>query len=202
MPKVKDITNQKFGRLTAIKYLGQDEQCSAIWLCKCDCGNIIKIDGRNLRRGNTKSCGCLRKELNTTHGKSNSKLFNIWTGMKQRCYDEHCKSYKDYGGRGIVVCNDWLNDFQIFHDWAMNNDYQEGLTIDRIDNNKGYSPKNCHWATRKQQNRNTRKNKSFTINGETHCLSEWCEIYNINYKKVHCRIYRNHWTIEKALELI
>lgn len=117
-----------------------------------------------------------------------------------KLHNYHNKHYKDYGRRGIKVCNEWRNDFMNFYNWAVNNGYDDTLTIDRIDNNKGYSHDNCRWATLKQQARNQRSNTNITINGKTHCLSEWCEIYNINYRKVQSRL-KYGWTIEKALEL-
>lgn len=204
MKKVKDLTGQKFGRLTPLKFL-RIEKHKAIWLCQCDCGNSIEVRGVELTKGHTKSCGCLRKEtcsnINKTHNKTNTRLYSIWCDIKKRCYNINYKSYKNYGGRGIAVCDDWRNDFMAFYKWSMSHDYNDNLTIDRIDVNGNYEPNNCRWATVKQQARNTRRNRYFTINGETHCLSEWCEIYNINPKKVECRLNKLKWSIIEALEL-
>lgn len=200
MSKRLNLLGKRFGKLTVINCIGVKNHCT-MWRCLCDCGNYTNVYGWTLVKGNTKSCGCLRSEtLKHTafkHGKTGTRLHNIYRSMLRRC---HNKNDKDYGGRGIAVCSEWKDDFMSFYDWAINNGYEEGLSIDRIDNNKGYGPSNCRWATRKQQNRNTRQNKFYTINGETHCLSEWCEIYNIAYKKVYSRLRRN-WTIERALEL-
>lgn len=100
--------------------------------------------------------------------------------MKDRCYNKKCKDYQMWGGRGITICDEWLRDVKSFYDWAMTHGYKDNLTIDRIDNNKGYSPDNCRWVDRKTQARNTRRNRVITINGETKCLVEWCEVFNIN----------------------
>lgn len=204
IPSKLNLTGKRFGRLTVVK---RDEYKNkkVYWLCKCDCGNICKVPTGNLRSGNTTSCGCVHKEhtskLFTTHGKSETKLYNnVWLKIRARCYSITCKEYVYYGGRGITICDEWLNNFQSFYDWSMNNGYKEGLTIDRIDNNKGYEPSNCRWVDMKHQARNRRSNRNYTINGVTHCIKEWCEIYNLGYKKVWQRIERG-WTITEALEL-
>lgn len=136
----------------------------------------------NLQSGSVKSCGCLHLEinrtilrtLNITHDKTNTKLYQVWSSMKQRCYHGNNKNYKHYGGRGIIMCDEWLNDFMNFYNWSMDNGYDDTLTIDRIDVNGNYEPSNCRWATMKQQNRNQRRTIYFTYNNETHCLKEWC----------------------------
>lgn len=201
--KYKDISGQKFGRLTALYRLNNyhDNKCTW-WLCICECGNLTEVRYGNLKRGGTVSCGCYAneklKKSHTKHGGYGSRIYATWQNMKSRCYYTLDKRYKDYGWRGITVCKEWKDDFQAFYDWAMNNGYDDSLTIDRIDVNGNYSPDNCRWTTRKQQVRNRRNNRYFTINGETNCLSEWCEIYNVNYWKTHERLKRG-WDIEKAL---
>lgn len=137
----------------------------------------------------------------TKHGKRKTKLYNVWNTMRDRCYNKNNKRYKDYGGRGIAVCDEWRNDFMNFYNWSIQHGYNENLTIDRIDNNKGYSPDNCRWVTRKQQARNRRSNINFTYNGETHCIVEWCELLGLKPKTVYQRIHYYNWSIEKALEL-
>ena len=196
----KDLINQKFGKLTVVKYVYTDRHNRAIWLCKCDCGSMVEVSSNSLQRSNTKSCGCL-KGINQRGYKYNyPRLYNIWQQMKARCYNKNNPDYKNYGARGITICGEWLSNFQAFYEWSIDNGYKKNLTIDRIDVNGNYEPNNCHWATTKQQNRNTRNNKYITINGEMHCLKEWCEILNLNYETVKSRL-RYGWNIEKALEL-
>lgn len=204
MSKFEYVSGQKFGRLTALYRLHNYHKKGTYWLCVCDCGNFTEVLLPNLKRGTSKSCGCLQREqaikANGTHEKSNTHLYYIWRSMKYRCYDKHIKAYKNYGARGITVCSEWKDNFQAFYDWSMNNGYKEGLTIDRIDNNGNYEPNNCRWVDRKQQGRNRRSNILITINGVTRCLMEWCEILGLNYGTINNRIRRG-WCIEKALEL-
>ena len=141
--KAIDLTGQRFGRLTVLERAGTDSRREAVWRCICTCGNEIYVQGHHLRCGNTQSCGCLRVDTATTHGESRSRLYHIWFGMKTRCYNPNTKDFKNYGGRGITVCPEWLYDFPAFQKWAIANGYRDDLTIDRIDNDKGYSPDNC-----------------------------------------------------------
>lgn len=120
--------------------------------------------------------------------------------MRERCYNKHSPNYKNYGGRGVAVCSEWKDNFQAFYEWSANNGYNDKLTIDRIDVNDNYEPNNCRWCNAKQQARNRRNNRNYTINGVTHCLMKWCEIYNLNYQTVIYRLNHN-WQIERALEL-
>lgn len=204
--KVIDITGQKFGRLTVLyKLHNYHKKDGSYWLCVCDCGNIAEIRGGNLRHNITKSCGCWLKEHAqskfTKHGKRSTRLYITWAHIKSRCYNKSIQEYKNYGKRGITMCDEWKDDFQAFYDWSMANGYNDNLTIDRIDVNGNYEPTNCRWTTIKQQNRNKRNNRNFTINGETHCLSEWCEILGINYNTVKTRFYNHGWSVERALGL-
>lgn len=205
MSKFIDLTGKKFERLTVLKFdkkVIQGKGRSYYWLCQCECGNIKSIKSTHLKSGKIKSCGCLQKEiaknLCTTHNLSNSKLFKILDAMKGRCYNKNNKSYKYYGGRGIIICDEWKNNFKIFYDWAINNGYQEGLTIDRINVNGNYEPSNCRWITQKQQANNTRANVYITYNNQTHTLMEWSEITGISYSALRHRLQRK-WTIEKTL---
>lgn len=138
--------------------------------------------------------------MKRTHGQSKDKFYQVWNGIKQRCYNPNNKSYDNYGGRGIKVCDEWCNDFQAFYNWSMDNGYQDGLQIDRIDNNKGYSPDNCRWVNRYTNNNNRRNNILFTYNGVTQSLMAWCRHFNISYKTCMTRYYRGH-TIEECLYL-
>lgn len=186
-PNFKDITGEKFGRLTAIERVGKNKYNYALWKCKCDCGNEVVVSGRSLRSGNTKSCGCLNLDtstksivnFNTKHGESNSRLWRIWAGMLSRCESPSNKN-NIYQKNGIKVCADW-HSYEQFRDWANSNGYADNLTIDRIDSNKGYYPENCRWANWGLQGENKKSSKLFTVNGETHCLSYWAR--SIGLKK-------------------
>lgn len=135
-----------------------------------------------------------------THRKSRTRMYNIWKAVKRRCYNKNVNEYVNYGGRGIKMCDKWRNEFMSFYDWSMNNGYTDNSTIDRINNNGNYEPNNCRWVDRTYQSRNRRNNIEFTYNGETHCLSEWCEILCLNYSTIKSRL-RYGWSIERALEL-
>ncbi len=156
-----DLTGQRFGRLTVLEQAGRDSRREATWWCICDCGNKIQVPGYSLRRGNTQSCGCLKVDIHKVHGGYYSRLYKVWFSMKQRCYNPKSKDYKNYGGRGIIVCDEWLHDFETFRDWALQIGYDENApfgecTIDRIDVNGNYEPCNCRWITIKEQRKNQR----------------------------------------------
>lgn len=162
-----DLTGQRFGRLTVIERDGTDKNGrNVMWLCVCDCGGTTRTTTTHLRNGHAQSCGCLFREklieggektrFATTHGKSRTRLYRILTGMKSRCYNPQSHKYPLYGARGITVCDEWKNSFQAFYEWAIANGYSDDLSIDRIDNDRGYSPNNCRWSTVTEQNRNRR----------------------------------------------
>ena len=207
MGKIIDLTGQRFGRLIVIKRADNSKDNRAKWLCKCDCGNEKNIVGKSLRKMKTQSCGCLQKEkakmVNTKHGKRYTKLNKTWNSMKQRCNNSNCKQYKNYGGRGIKVCEEWVdkeNGFMNFYNWAMQNGFQENLTIDRIDVNGNYEPDNCRWTDMKQQCNNRRDNHNITYNNETHTIAEWSEILKIKRYTLYSRINMLKMPIKKAFE--
>lgn len=202
MSKVIDLTGQRFGKLTAIRCIGINKNRQSVWRCKCDCGSEIDVRSSSLRNGDTSSCGCLQRKIskkaNTKHGESHSNLYNIWTSMKARCHNPENHAFNRYGARGITVCDEW-HTYANFRDWSMSNGYEAGLSIDRIDNNKGYFPENCRWTTSKKQANNRESNHTITFNGETHTLAEWAVIKDLNYGTLNSRINRYHWSIERAL---
>lgn len=198
MSKRIDLTGNKYNLLTVLGY-SHTENGNAVWRCKCECGNETLVRGTNLKSNAVKSCGCLLHKEHNTHHLSQTRLYKIYTLMKRRCYDTKIPYYDNYGGRGITVCDEWRKDFLQFYKWAKENGYQDGLTIDRIDNNKGYAPDNCRWATSKEQARNRRSCVLITHNGKTQTLVEWCEELNLKYKRVHDRMYSKGWSFERAI---
>jgi hypothetical protein len=199
MPRAK-LNNMKFGRLTVIAFSHRkNEKC--YWKCQCICSNITYVHTSNLIREHTQSCGCLHKErisiFNKTHGMSCEPEYNTWVNMKRRCYEHNNKSYSEYGGRGIKVYKRWFNSFENFYK-DMGDRPSPKHSIDRIDNNGNYEPDNCRWATKKEQNNNTRKNIKITFNNNIHTISQWSQILNINEGTLRNRLYKRNWSIKKA----
>lgn len=191
----KDLTGQKFGKLTVIKRVENDKNGSARWLCRCECGNEKIVDGGHLRSNKIKSCGCLLTDIlidrNHIHGMTNTRLFHIWQGIKNRCFNKNFQHYKHYGARGIIICKEWKDDFISFYNWSMANGYNDKLTIDRIDVNGNYEPNNCRWIKQSEQCRNRRDTVYITYNGETHTFYEWSKITGINQRTLYTRYYRD-----------
>lgn len=198
--RIKDMTGQRFGRLTAVKFV--ELRAQARWLCQCDCGNQTIVLGGQLRSGMTRSCGCLHSESvarrnieNRTHGMFGTPEYRSWSAMMSRCTNPSHRAYPRYGGRGIVVCDAWLKFEQFYADMGARPD---GASLDRIDNDKGYEPSNCRWATRIEQQRNKRNNRLLTHNGQSLPVSEWAEIYGLSQYAIHERLKRG-WSVHEAL---
>lgn len=194
MGNSKDIAGIRFGRLIAIKR-SDNKDGHTRWLCGCDCGNQITARTDYLLNGSTKSCGCLASECTppnqTVHGMSRSKLYKVWMAMRQRCGNPRDKNYHRYGGRGIVVCDEWQNSFEAFRDWALNHGYISGkVDLDRIDNDKGYSPDNCRFVSHQINLCNTHRKVHSIINGEDITLSDAAKKYGISYRLLYQRYKR------------
>lgn len=201
MSKLIDLTGKRFGKLTVLSRAENSKANTAKWLCRCDCGNTCIVYGSSLRRGQTQSCGCLRGDRNmerSTHGMRKTRLYGVWNNMRRRCYEPTTKSFKDYGGRGIKVCDEWLEP-EAFFDWAKASGYAEGLTIERIDVNGNYEPSNCKWITKAEQARNKTNSFMVEIDGESKCLHQWCDEMGIDYHLVYARMKRLGWDAKKAL---
>ena len=195
-----DLTGQYFGRLKVLCYYNtaDDKDRKAKWLCECACGRFKVISGKSLRDGDTKSCGCIKEEQK--HPLCNTRLHSIWKNMKTRCYLPSKPCFKRYGARGIVVCNDWKNSFSSFAEWAIGSGYRDSLTLDRIDNNGDYTPKNCRWVTRQRQSNNMASNHLVTFNGRTQTLMDWSRETGIPHSTLWKRL-KEGWTEEEALTI-
>lgn len=202
-----DITGQRFGRLVALEENGRKHK-EVVWKCLCDCGNIKNITSSSLRYGTTRSCGCLlpdaSKAANTKHGLYGTPIHRTYFNMKNRCYNPHYCLFKSYGGKGIKVCDEWLekNGLQNFYEWSLKNGYSTELSIDRIDNDKGYSPDNCRWVTMKAQQNNRTNNRCFEIDGTIKTMKQWTEHFNISYKKFQHLVYSGMEPVAAINELV
>lgn len=203
MGKLINLTGQRFGRWTVLYQVEPNRWRTTRWLCQCDCGKQSVVVGTSLRSGISYSCGCLRNELAkqrfTVHGSRRSRLYKIFHNMKNRCYNKENPNYHHYGGRGITICEEWMQDFSSFKEWALKSGYNDKLTIDRVDVNGPYSPDNCRWVTMKVQQNNKRNGNTITFHGETHTISEWADITGIPYYTLHSRISKLNWPVERAL---
>ena len=214
MKKAEDITGKKFGRLTAMFYTGERRGGNGrVWRCKCECGNIVDVPIGRLKQGRTKSCGCYQRDItrelkkakafHITHGGSSEHLYGVWAAMKRRCEYPKDKRFKDYGGRGIKVCDRWKNDYATFKEDAIKAGYFESeeygaCTLDRIDVNGDYCPENCRWVGMREQQNNRRNNNLVTYNGETKTVAQWARETGINAGTLYSRIERG-WSPAKAL---
>ena len=190
------MIGQKFGRWTVVEEDGRRYR-AIMYKCICDCGTEQRISGTSLRSGRTKSCGCIKKERMTKHGLSRSSIYKIWNGMMMRCSNYNNPKYRYYGKRGIEVCEEW-HDFTNFYK-DMGDRPSKKYQLDRIDNSKGYSKENCHWATSKENNDNRRNSRLITINGKTQSIKDWAKHFNVNYSTA-CSRYRAGKTAEEIFK--
>ncbi len=199
MNKITIKPGDKYGHWTVIgDAIREENGYHKKYLCKCDCekGTERYVDCQNLKSGKSVSCGCIAIKVTRKHfykhGESKTRLFHIWSNMKSRCYNQSDKRYKNWGGRGIKVCEEWKNSFETFANWAKENGYNDVLTIDRIDVNGNYEPSNCRWATSKEQANNRRNNHKVTYRGQTHNIAEWSEITGINRVVILSRLKKGY----------
>ena len=197
-----DYTGRRFGRLTVLECAGKNKHHDTVWKCLCDCGTETVVAGYRLKNGHTQSCGCLTKETarerNRTHGGRHTRLYSVWAHMKERCNNSNSISYPNYGGRGIAVCDEWQQDFSVFRDWAICHGYTDELEIDRIDNDGGYCPENCRWATKRAQSYNRRSNRYLEYNGKRQTIKEWALEIGISPKVLYDRV-KSGWDVERVL---
>ena len=194
----ENLVGQRFGRLVVIERDKERNTRKTYYYCRCDCGTVKSIRADSLKCGAIRSCGCLKLEqdrinleANHSHKQSGTRLYEIWQGIKKRCYNPHEPRYARYGGRGVAVCDEWKNDFSAFYEWAVGSGYNDTLTIDRIDNDGDYCPNNCRWASQETQARNRSNNIKIMIGNSTRTLTEWCEIFDLNFEMIYARYKRN-----------
>lgn len=190
--KRDDMIGRRFGKWTVLEFIGTNEYRMKKYLCQCECGTVKVVLRNSLTSGRSKSCGCRYKEIYT--GLSRTRLHNIWYNMLVRCYNEINPKFKDYGARGIRVCQEWKDDFLAFWKWALENGYDDGLTIDRIDVNGNYEPSNCRWVTQHVQQNNRSNNRLVTYNGAVMTLENVARLNNVSAKKLRYRL-------EKGLDI-
>ena len=197
MANFKDMTGYVFNGCEVLEREGSNKDKKATWKCKCYCGNVFVTTGKSIRAKSTISCGCYKNKVlskqgkkNGTHKETGSKLYYVWHGMKKRCNDKNNKGYKWYGGRGIKICDEWLEDYIAFKNWAVSNGYEEGLTIDRINVDGNYEPDNCRWVDMKTQQRNRRNNVKAYYDGEERTISEIAEMKGESLQLIYYR-YKN-----------
>ena len=203
---IKDVKiGDVYGNWTILEVLPKIKNHHQMFKCQCKCGTIKELDGFNVINGKTTSCGCIRnqmlKDRMTTHGQTKTRLHIIWCGIKERCYNPNSQAYSNYGGRGIKMCQEWIDDYMNFYNWSIKNGYDEILTIDRIDVNGNYEPNNCRWINTKDQSNNRRTNLKFTYNNKTQTLMQWCEEYNLDYRMILARVHNPKWE-DKSFEEI
>lgn len=202
-----DLCGKRFGRLLVVEKTSKRDHAGGImWLCKCKCGNYTYVSSHSLKTGHCKSCGCYKIDVNrnqastlfTKHGMRYTRLYNIWCSMKRRCFSPIASCYKNYGGRGITMCEEWNNDFMNFYTWAIENGYQDKLTIDRIDVNGNYCPENCRWLTWSEQANNKTNNHFVVYNNKRMTIKQLSVETGVKYSLLRSRIYKG-WNIYDAI---
>lgn len=200
--KIEIKEGDVFGRLTAIRYFGHDNHHHQVWLFSCSCGKEKTISAISVFKGVTKSCGCLRSEVTaqrkSSHGKRRSDEYSIWVGIKQRCFNPNCKEFKWYGLKGIIMCQEWVDDFQSFYEHVGPRPSKKH-SIDRIDSSKNYEPGNVRWATSIEQANNKRNNSILTIFGKSKTIAEWERYIGCSKELIRQRIKKLGWSAEKAI---
>jgi len=197
-----DLTGVRFGRLVVYEDAGHNHEGRTMWRCKCDCGGEKTATTHDLRAGNTKSCGCILRELNSwRYGIPHKKLTGVYNGMKTRCFNKNDRKYIDYGGRGISICDEWMgeNGRERFVIWALENGYSEGLTIERIDVNGNYGPNNCCWIKPELQAKNKRNTIHVNYNGETMCLKDAVKASGMSWGTLYGRVKKG-WPDEHLFD--
>lgn len=202
--KLVDLVGKKYGRLLVVKK-ADSIGGHARWLCKCECGNECIVHGSSLKSGNTRSCGCYKREnakkLYSSVRQNDTHLYAVWNGIKQRCRNKNNDSYHNYGGRGINICDEWANSYETFYEWAIRSGYKRGLEIDRINCDGDYCESNCRFVTKNAQANNKRNVKLYTIDSVTKSLPQWCIQYDKDYYLVRQRVYKLGWQIKEALTI-
>ena len=186
---------EKYGHLTILKFVGY-RNGHRYAECQCDCGNKKIICYSNIKRGLTKSCGC---KVKTANGLSKTRLYQIYKHIKHRCFDKKDIGYKNYGGRGITMCDTWAKDYMAFYSWAISTGYNDNLTIDRINSNGNYCPENCRWATMQEQQNNRTNNRVLEYKGQKKTITAWAKFCGLSYRNLHYRL-KNGYSIEQAIE--
>lgn len=198
-----DMTGMRFGNAVVISREGVSSDRHYLWKCVCDCGKEFLARGSDLKRGRIISCGCVRERnlsfgINRRHGMKKTRLYSIWRNAKTRCNNSHSPQYRNYGARGISFYEPWRDNFDIFASWAFDNGYSDNLELDRIDNEKGYSPDNCRWVTRTVNASNKRTNHLINFHGITHTIAEWSRITGVPAATIRSRLNKG-LSIEEAL---
>lgn len=200
-PYTKDfldsLVGTKINKVTILSHFKKGKNNCNYFECLCECGRVSQIRANHLLNENQETCGKHHKKYYDSE--IGTRIYNTWNRMMHRCYDINNQKYYAYGARGILICNEWKNDYNAFYEWSIKNGYQIGLWIERIDNDGDYRPENCRWATRKEQMNNTRRNHFVQYREENKTIAQWCEILDLPYKTINSRLNRGY-TPEQAFE--